>query len=101
MDDQYLIELNGERRDDGTVFIVSPDLPLFSVIGHNEQAAIDHAMKVLPEYLKANVPDFVELRELHHAQRALGILTEKAASPLPAHVIATITKARDHAARRP
>lgn len=99
MDDQnqYFIELKGEIREDGSVFVCSPDLPLFSVIGASEQDAFNNAMKILPEYLRANVPDFVELRAV---SRAGQLFSPKHASALPAHVIATLNKSGDHAAGR-
>ncbi|TFH44608.1 MAG: hypothetical protein E4H01_10735 [Lysobacterales bacterium] len=60
--DEFSLELTGEHRDDGSVCIRSRDLPMFCIVGDSEQSALDVAMQVLPEYLTANVPEFVDLR---------------------------------------
>lgn len=89
----YGIDLIGERHGDGSVSITSPDLPLFCVIGKNSRDALEIAMKVLPEYLKANVPDFVELRTIPSATELFGA---KKVDAVREHLIA-ITAKRDHA----
>lgn len=80
----YGIDLIGDRQEDGSVTFSSPDLPLFCVVGANDKEALDIAMRVLPEYLKTNVPDFVELKQIPSATELLG--TQK--TVLRAHVIA-------------
>jgi hypothetical protein len=95
MDQEFGIELVGDRREDGSVCVCSPDLPLFCVVGDDERDAFATAMKLLPEYLKANVPEFVELRTIKSARE---LLSPRVDSILPAHVIATTTKGRVNAA---
>lgn len=81
------ITLIGRERADGSVFIESPDLPMFTAVGKDEESALNVAMSILPEYLRRNVPDYVEL-ELTSARSAYQALagTERC---LPAHIIAT------------
>ena len=83
--DAICITLLGEERSDGSVFIHSPELPIFSAVGASEQQALDAAMALLGPYLEANVPDYVDLRKLRGVPEALGVAPE---SILPAHVIA-------------
>lgn len=92
---EYSIELKGETREDGSVHLTSPDLPLFCVTGESARAALDLAMRLLPSYLKFNVPEFVDLRPIPSATE---LLSSKGAAVLPAHVIARTTKGRVNAA---
>lgn len=94
--DELAIKLIGEHRPDGSVCVSSPDLPLFCVVGKNEAAALDLAMKILPEYLKANVPQFVSLRPIASARKAIKPASPESAGILPAHIIA-LTKGSDAA----
>jgi hypothetical protein len=89
----YGIDLIGDRHDDGTVTFSSPDLPLFCVVGASDKEALNIAMRVLPEYLKTNVPDFVELRQIPSATELLGATT---GAVLRAHVIAMTAKGRSN-----
>jgi hypothetical protein len=95
---EYLIEMVGEKRSDGSVLISSPELPMFSAIGENEKRALEIALRVLEEYLAANVPDFVQLRVVPPASEIISWSTtsDSSSSMLPAHVIATM-KGRVHA----
>lgn len=96
MEKEYHITLQGERRADGSVFIKSPELPLFSVVGDNEQDALSNALRILPEYLRANVPDYVDLREIQSASEMFSAAVPSDA--LAAHVIATVGKERGKSA---
>ncbi|MDB5441247.1 MAG: hypothetical protein JWM33_3674 [Caulobacteraceae bacterium] len=89
---EYFISLESETRSDGSVLIRSPDLPLFSVIGENERIAYTLAMELLPEYLRMNVPDFVDLRPVPSATT---IFSHRAGNLLPAHIIARAGEQRD------
>jgi hypothetical protein len=80
--DAICITLLGEERSDGSVFVKSPDLPVFSAVGGDERVAFDNAMALLGPYLQANVPDYVDLRRLS------GSLHEGDEPLLPAHIIA-------------
>jgi hypothetical protein len=89
----YGIDLIGDRHEDGSVTFSSPDLPLFCVVGGSDEEALSIAMRVLPEYLKTNVPDFVELKQIPSATELLGTKT----AVLRAHVIAMTAKGNAHA----
>jgi hypothetical protein len=78
------VELTGERRGDGSVLIRSDDLPMFCVVGDDEQSALDTAMAVLPEYLRLNVPDYVNVRQI---PSALEVISHHKRI-LPAHIVA-------------
>jgi len=91
----YGIDLIGDRHEDGSVTFSSPDLPLFCVVGESDKDALDVAMRVLPEYLKTNVPDFVELRQIPSARELLGTQN----TVLRAHVIAMTAKENANAAK--
>jgi len=95
---EYLIEMKGERRSDGSVIFKSPDLPMFSAVGKNEAEAMASAIEILRDYLAANVPDFVQLRVVPPATGIISWATagETTSSVLPAHVIATM-RGRIHA----
>jgi hypothetical protein len=86
--DELAIKLIGEHRPDGSVCVSSPDLPLFCIIGANESDALDLAMKILPEYLKANVPQFVALKPIPSAMKAISPVPSENTGILPAHIIA-------------
>jgi len=90
--DEYIIEMKGEKRADGSVFISSPDLPMFSAIGHDEKDALDTALRILKDYLKANVPEFVQLRVVRPGNEIISwsAASDSSSSVLPAHVIATM-----------
>lgn len=95
--DNYVIEMVGERRADGSVMITSPKLPMFSAVGENERAAFDTAVRILREYLSANVPEFVDLTISRPTDEIITWTStgEVRSSVLPAHVIA-VTKGRPH-----
>lgn len=95
---EFLIEMRGVTRSDGSVFVTSPELPMFSVIGKSEQEAFDLAIAKLNDYLEHNVPEFVELRVVPAGTNIIPHRSSSdSSSPvLPAHVIAT-TRGRVHA----
>ena len=82
---EYVIELNGQHRADGSFFITSSDLPMFSIVGASVDEAINLVKSLLPEYLRANVPSFVELREISSATE---IISKRSAPAFPVHYIA-------------
>lgn len=94
---EYCIELIGKRRSDGTVCITSNDIPLFSVVGDSEEGALELALRLLPHYLKANVPEFVELRPVGNASQ---LFSNRSVDVLPAHVIARTEKGQSGDHRR-
>jgi hypothetical protein len=94
--DEYAIELVGEKRDDGSVCVRSKDLPAFCVVGDSDRNALDIALELLPTYLKANVPEFVDLRPIPSVKE---LTKPEGASLLPAHVIARTGKVVRNAAQ--
>ncbi|MCB2060060.1 MAG: hypothetical protein R3E09_02500 [Novosphingobium sp.] len=82
--DAIAITLQGEKRSDGSVFISSPELPMFSAVGCDEKDALDNAVNLLVPYLEANVPDYVDLKRL----RGAADTQSHADFCLPAHIIA-------------
>lgn len=86
---EVFIELVAETRSDGVVSVKSDDLPLFNVLGSDEEDALNNAMALLPEYLSQNVPEFVELRTVRSAK---DVVTKQSGGAFPAHLIATMTK---------
>lgn len=84
---EVVIRLEGETRDDGSVFINCPELPLFNVVGRTEQEALSNALSVLPEFLARNFYDVGQVRQAMTLPR----LKESSNRPLlPAHVIASV-----------
>lgn len=84
---ELMIRLNAETRSDGSVFVESPDLPLFTAIGRNQKEAHELVMKLLPEYLRLNVPDFVDIRSIKSATTRI-ISGKQEEHLLPAALIA-------------
>jgi hypothetical protein len=95
---EYIINLAATTRSDGSVIVQSADLPLFSVVGDDEKAAYAIVMKLLPEYLRLNVPDFVDLRTV---QSATTIFSKKEGQLLPASMIARTGDSQDGARSAP
>jgi predicted RNase H-like HicB family nuclease len=79
--DALSITLEGTQRADGSIFVCSPDLPIFAAVGESEQAALNNALDLLIPYLEANYPDYVDLKRVRRAG-------PEEESYLPAHVIA-------------
>lgn len=79
--DALSITLVGYTRPDGSIFVSSPDLPIFAAVGQGEEEALNNALDLLHPYLEANFPEYVDLKRVRRA----GPEDE---SFLPAHVIA-------------
>ncbi len=84
---EFIVKLDHERREDGSVIIFSDELPLFSVVGRDEGDAIELMLDVLPEYLQANVPHFVKLRP---ATSIDSVTLKKGAPSVPTYMIAEL-----------
>lgn len=93
---EFCIQLIGDRRSDGSVCVSSNDLPMFCVVGEDDRTALGLALSLLPEYLKANVPEFVDLRAVHNAT---AFFSSKEEQVLPTHVIARTNKERTSVGR--
>ncbi len=89
---EYCIELTGTAREDGSVVMTSQDLPMFSVVGSDEKNALAVALQILPEYLRANVPQFVDIRPVANVGELMG---KRHAVRSPTHVIATFDRGND------
>lgn len=84
---EFIVKLDHECRADGSVLIFSEELPLFSVVGKDAADAIDLMLDVLPEYLQANVPEFVKLRP---ATSIDSVTLKKGAPSVPTYMIAEL-----------
>jgi hypothetical protein len=93
-DSEFVIQLNQRIREDGSVLVTSPHLPLFSALGADQSDAYAVAMELLPKYLKANVPEFVDLRPVPTVDN---LLLGKGGYSVPAYVLA---RTGDHRGRR-
>lgn len=94
MTTEYLIKLDAKIRADGSVVMTSKDLPLFAVVLEKE-GHIDRLLPVLDEYLRRNVPHYVDLRpvDLRPASELFSD-TDPAADALPASTVA-VRKSRN------
>ena len=63
--------------------IRSDDLPFFCVVGDGEEEALQLAMEFLPDYLKANVPEYVDIRKVRSTLNAISHRD----NILPAHIV--------------
>jgi len=90
-DCEFIIQLDHRTREDGSVLITSPHLPLFAVVGDDAQSAHQLAMELMPEYLKANVPDFVDLRPVETVDN---LLLGRGTHSVPAFVLARMGEQR-------
>ena len=79
--DALSITLVGYTRPDGSIFVSSPDLPIFAAVGDGEEEALNNALDLLHPYLEANFPKYVDLKRVRRA----GPEDE---TFFPAHVIA-------------
>ncbi len=66
--DALSITLEGRERPDGSVFISSPDLPIFAAVGSCEEEALNNAFELLAPYLEANYPEYVDLKRVRQCQ---------------------------------
>ncbi|WP_156137352.1 hypothetical protein [Methyloceanibacter caenitepidi] len=98
MSKKVIIVLEGRERDDGSWFIESPDVPMFSVTGASQDEAFSNAIAILPEILSVNY-GAGELRQLP----ALRDADESDNSPrhLPAFMIADMGCGTDGPAGTP
>jgi hypothetical protein len=83
------------RRNTSAVFAVlkSASTITLRALTSSEMRRSRRGGKILPEYLKTNVPDFVELKQIPSATELLGTKT----AVLRAHVIAMTAKGNAHA----
>ena len=54
MRETFVVTLVGEEREDGTVYVHSPDIPAFHIIAPNRHDAPKYACEVMAEYLARN-----------------------------------------------
>ena len=83
-----VIELLGEERQDGTVCIHSPNVPLFHVVAPNLAEALPTALPILKEHLERNLGKEVTLTVVDaEIQEAVGAPQPNV---IPPHVIAEV-----------
>lgn len=84
---EFIVKLENRVREDGSVIIFSSELPLFSVVGKDVHDALALMLETLPEYLRANVPEFVTLRP---APSIDSVLLGKGSPSVPTYMIAEL-----------
>ena len=83
-----VIELVGEEREDGSVLVHSPNLPLFVAVAPDTDSVLRIVLPILKEHLEQNLGGSVELVRVHEeSQQKLGPPASRA---VPAHVIAEL-----------
>lgn len=83
---EAVIRLECGLRDDGSVHVSSPDVPLFHVVGGDAADAQEIAIAVLKEYLALNYEMKVDVRPVETLQ---SFLERQASVPqVSGHVIA-------------
>jgi predicted RNase H-like HicB family nuclease len=93
MREDFVIVLEGRRREDGSWFISSPDLPMFSVTGSSQKEALDNAISIIPTLLEKNYGASEDIKQIP----ALRGFKESDSSDrlLPAYVVAAVERATD------
>ena len=51
---EIVIPLITEERNDGSIAVTSPIVPMFYVVGGNQDLALDNAMAILKDHLEKN-----------------------------------------------
>ena len=88
---EFLIKLEGTKREDGTLFVISQSLPFFSAVVVDNEVGQLQALDLLRAYLEANLRTPVEVRPIKDAGMVLGPADSGPTTKLPdlpAHVIA-------------
>lgn len=89
--EEFRIELTGSRRADGSMFVTSPSLPMFSAI--LEDARWEGVKAFLKEFLEANFGRVKELRLIRDASELMLDNDSIPAIP-PAYVVAELNSER-------
>lgn len=82
---QGVITLVGEERGDGSVYIHSPDVPLFHVVAPQSDDWLDWVEPILKDHLELNTGGSVKLKRVPSWAETFG--TEPPIH-LPAHILA-------------
>jgi predicted RNase H-like HicB family nuclease len=93
MQHEIVIRLEGVSREDGSVFITSPDIKLFSAVGQNEEEAVDAAVSILAMLIEDKW-EIVEHLRRRPASALQGLGESHTDQILPAHVIAMVSGER-------
>jgi hypothetical protein len=83
------IELVGEVREDGSVYISSPDVQLFHAIAPSHSEFLTTALPILKEHLERNLGVSVTLYPSDKESQSK-LVAPDASSMLPPHVIAEL-----------
>ena len=90
---EYNIRLEANRRDDGTLFVTSPNLAPFSAVladGRWEDIVI-----YLRKFLETNVGKVTSIRLIHDASELASKPSDRGAPP-PAYVVAALSENVNH-----
>jgi hypothetical protein len=90
---EFSIRLVGKRREDGSMFVTSPNMKPFSAVLHDGQW--ESVLPYLRKFLEVNYFKVKELRLIHDAEELSFDDTEQPQTP-PAYVIAELTSQRVH-----
>ena len=80
-----VITLNADERSDGSVYVHSPDVPLFHAVAPNIDGWIESVQPALKRHLEANLDCQVQLERAPSWAESLG---SNVPSNLPAYMIA-------------
>lgn len=86
---EIYVGLIGKRRDDGSMFITSPNLALFSAIVQDRDW--DSALALLKAHIEANLGKVTNLRFVDDPPGVEGRESERLHVP-PAHVVGELVK---------
>lgn len=81
-DDGVSFTLNATKRVDGSFFVESPELPFFSAVGRTEHDALKNALVILDPYFAANIPEYVDLKQVRMTSDVMLGGAEKKLFPL-------------------
>ena len=84
---EIVIPLVTEERDDGSIGVTSPIVPMFYVVGRNQALALDNAMAILKDHLEQN--HRVKFREMRLTNYTREVFADIVPT-VPAHAIAVI-----------
>ncbi len=89
---EYRIQLEGRRRADGSLFVTSSNLPLFSAV--LTDGKWEDVLKFLKKFLQINFGRVKDLRLIHDASELVGRDSEEMPALPPAYVVAELTPNR-------
>lgn len=89
MKTEVSITLEGDPRPDGSVYVHSPNVPLFHVVAPSISGWVEWALPILKDHVERNLGVVVQMRHVPAMEGFGG--GQKEYPALPAHVIAEMT----------